>query len=105
MELHEAILRRDSLKLPTRAQSLNYPKSPKSPRISSPSPVEFPRELTLSLSLFFSISLSLSLSLSLLFYKIYGILQLSILEHGLHQQWAILKDSQLEEGNQIILIT
>ena len=28
------------------------------------------------------------------------ILQLSILEHGPHQLWAILKDSQLEEGNQ-----
>ena len=27
------------------------------------------------------------------------IFQLLILEHGPHQLWAILKDSQLEEGN------
>lgn len=38
----ESISRRDSLKLPIRAQSLNYPKSPRSPRITSPSPGDMP---------------------------------------------------------------
>ena len=41
-EYHPSLLKRDSLKLPMRAQSLNYPKSPVSPRISSPSPGDFP---------------------------------------------------------------
>lgn len=38
-----SVSRRDSLKLPIRAQSLNYPKSPRSPRIvTSPSPGDMP---------------------------------------------------------------
>ncbi|XP_064387144.1 microtubule-associated serine/threonine-protein kinase 2-like isoform X2 [Halichondria panicea] len=39
---HDSLARREGLKLPARAQSLNYPKSPQSPRIASPSPGEFP---------------------------------------------------------------
>ena len=38
----ESLSRRDSLKLPMRAQSLNYPKSPRSPRVTSPTPGELP---------------------------------------------------------------
>ena len=44
-----SVSRRDSLKLPIRAQSLNYPKSPRSPRIvTSPSPGDMPGKYRIS---------------------------------------------------------